>query len=65
MTTDQNAQQSLCQRCLYYDFDEENGQDGCMLYLDEDEAAALYSRKPARCPYVRDYDEYKTVRKQN
>ncbi len=60
-----DPQESMCQRCLYYDYDEESGEDCCQLYLDEDEMVSFIGRRTAHCPYFRDYDEYKTVRKQN
>ena len=62
-----SATQSDCTRCVYYDFDEEYDDYVCNLSLDEDEYVRLsaFGSKRADCPYFRDYDEYKSVRKQN
>ena len=54
-----------CTKCLYYEYDEESGEDFCTLSLDEDEYVAFMNRKSVGCPYYREYDEYSTVRKQN
>lgn len=55
-----------CEDCLYYDYaDDESDEMICTLDLDEDEMERLASGRYQGCPYYRDYDEYKRVRKQN
>ena len=54
-----------CEDCLYFDYDEELDEEICMLDLDEDELERLRTARFSTCPYYRDYDEYKRVRKQN
>ena len=56
---------SNCEDCLYFDSDEETGEEFCALDLDEDEWVRLLSGHTNSCPYYRFYDEYKMVRKQN
>lgn len=53
-----------CESCVYFFSDEEG--EGCALNLDEDEyiAFALRAFPTSFCPYYRDGDEYRTVRKQ-
>lgn len=53
-----------CERCVYYDYDEETDTEGCMMMLDEDEYVRLMTGHYAKCPYFRLYDEYGTARKQ-
>ena len=54
-----------CEECVYYEDDGELA--GCILPLDEDEYAVYAlggERREGGCPYFRDGDEYRTVRKQ-
>ena len=61
MTPDTN-----CEDCLYYDYADDEGDEMiCTLDLDEDEMERLASGRYKGCPYYRDFDEYKRVRKQN
>ena len=54
-----------CESCLFYEYDELTQQYYCDADFDEDEYARhQMSGKTAQCPYYRDGDEYKTVRKQ-
>ena len=54
---------SSCDTCAYYDEDEYG--DFCTLELDEDEYIRFLEDKSVVCPYYKDGDEYKMVRKQN
>ncbi|MBP5289157.1 MAG: hypothetical protein J6Z79_04710 [Clostridia bacterium] len=55
-----------CEECLYYDYADDEGDEMiCTLDLDEDEMERLASGHYKGCPYFRDFDEYKRVRKQN
>ena len=54
-----------CDTCLYYEYDEEYEEYNCVMDLDEDEMERLASGHYKGCPYFRDFDEYKRVRKQN
>ena len=53
-----------CERCLYYEYDEEYDCYICSVCLDEDEMARFMQRKNKKCPYFRLGDEYSIVRKQ-
>lgn len=54
-----------CETCLYLEFDEEFGDYICTVGMDEDESEKLAYSHYSECPFYRDGDEYKTVRKQN
>ena len=54
-----------CDYCAYYAYDEEYDCYFCDMNLDEDEMARFMTKTLSECPYFRDGDEYKTVRKQN
>ena len=56
---------ACCDICLYYDYDEEMGEEVCTQHLDEDEMARYMAGSYKSCPYFRAYDEYKSVQKQN
>ena len=56
-----------CETCLFYEYDELTQQYYCDADFDEDEYARgqqALGKKSVQCPYYRDGDEYKTVRKQ-
>ena len=55
---------SNCESCEFYDYDEEYEAYVCAVKLDEDEMYEFLTRRTARCPYYRYYDEYKSVHKQ-
>ena len=56
---------SCCEFCINYEYDEEFDCYTCIIDMDEDELARLsYSRRQT-CPYFRPGDEYTIVRKQN
>ncbi len=50
---------------MFYDYDEEFGEDVCIANLDEDESVDFMTGRSNECPYYRYYDEYKSVQKQN
>lgn len=52
-----------CESCAYYAFDDEYEDYYCTAALDEDEVYRISQTK--KCPYFRDGDEYKVVRRQN
>ena len=54
-----------CESCAYYYYDEEYECYVCDMDLDEDELQRFISGTARGCPYYRDGDEYKVVRKQN
>ena len=56
---------TLCESCVYFDYDEEYEENVCTINLDEDEAQRFMSGDSKRCSYFRFYDEYKMVKKQN
>ena len=56
---------ACCAICLYYDWDDEMGEEVCTQHLDEDEMARYMAGAYKECPYFRAYDEYKSVQKQN
>ena len=53
-----------CETCQYAYIDEITGEAVCDLDLDEDEAVRLANRPGKECPYYKDGDEYKAVRRQ-
>lgn len=55
---------SICEQCMYYEWDDELEEYSCVMTLDEDELQRFsYSHKS--CPYFRFGDEYQIVKKQN
>ena len=56
---------NCCEYCAYYTYDEEYDCYVCDMNLDEDETARFMTNTFYDCPYFRDGDEYKVVRKQN
>lgn len=55
--------ESMCERCAFYEWDEEFELYSCQMSLDEDEMQRFsYTRK--ECPYFRFGDEYQIVKKQ-
>ncbi|MBQ4109840.1 MAG: hypothetical protein IJC74_03035 [Clostridia bacterium] len=59
-----NKQQTDCETCANYVYDEEFEDYGCQLYLDEDEMNRFLSFPKAVCPYYKFGDEYDIVKKQ-
>ena len=54
-----------CETCEFASYDEATGELICEADLDEDEFYKLLTDKDKRCRFYKNYDEYKTVRKQN
>ena len=62
----ENTVPKNCATCEYYDYlDNENSDMGCTIDMDEDEMWHLRSDSHHSCPYYKQYDEYKSVRRQN
>ena len=55
---------SQCDTCWYYEYDEEWDEEVCRMDLDEDELVRFLSDAYYDCPYYRNGDEYRVVRKQ-
>lgn len=55
----------MCEQCVYYIYDEEEDYYYCSVNLDEDEMYNFLKGNVVHCPYFRDGDDYKIVRKQN
>jgi len=55
----------LCDTCAYQAYDDEYEEYVCEVNMDEDDYLRLMSNGYQKCPYYRDGDEYKMVRKQN
>lgn len=53
-----------CERCWYYDYDEEWDEYSCTMELDEDEAFRYLGGGENRCPYFRAGDDYTLARRQ-
>lgn len=54
-----------CEECENYYYDEESETYCCAMDLDEDEMLHFIIGDFGNCPYFRDNDEYRIVRKQN
>lgn len=57
-------QQSSCESCMYYEYDEDYECYSCSMDLDEDEMVRFLQDQFFNCPYYRQGDEYLVVRKQ-
>ncbi len=53
-----------CDTCAYYIFDEDYEKNVCDAAMDEDDFIRLREGGFKGCPYHRDSDEYKVVRRQ-
>lgn len=53
-----------CDTCANYSYDEEYEEYVCDVNMDEDDLIRFLSSKRERCPYYRNGDEYRVVRKQ-
>ncbi len=62
--TDNMASDNNCTTCLYYLYDDEYEEYICDMDMDEDEYVRLISDSHYECPYYRNGDEYRVVRKQ-
>ena len=57
-------QQSSCDTCSFYSYDEDYECYTCDVNMDEDELVRLMYDSHYSCPYYRNGDEYAVVRKQ-
>lgn len=55
---------SNCEYCAFYVYDEDYDCYVCDQNLDEDDMQRFRSREAAACPFFRDGDEYRMVKKQ-
>ncbi len=55
---------SNCEYCAFYVYDEDYDCYVCDQNLDEDDMQRFRSRAAAACPFFRDGDEYRVVKKQ-
>lgn len=55
----------ICDTCVFYTYDEDEDYYYCSVNLDEDEMYNFIKGTMKSCPYYRDNDDYKIVRKQN
>ena len=53
-----------CDTCAYFEYDEDDEAWYCTVDMDEDDYAALVFGQRKECPFNRDRDEYRIVRKQ-
>lgn len=58
-------QQTSCDSCAYFSYDDEYECYVCEINLDEDEMQRFMQGTFNNCPYYRFGDEYAVVRKQN
>ena len=63
--TPKKKQQSSCDTCVFFDYDEFYGEEVCRADLDEDESVDFMVGRAGQCPFYRFDDEYKSVQKQN
>ena len=64
MAKDKKQIQTSCDMCAYFTYDDEYEEYVCDVNMDEDDMARLYSDKYFNCPFYKNGDEYKVVRKQ-
>ena len=55
----------MCENCIFYVYDDIEDYYYCSVNLDEDEMYSFITNTIKNCPYFRDNDDYKIVRKQN
>jgi hypothetical protein len=53
-----------CDTCANYYYDEEYEEYICDVNMDEDDLVRFLSQERQQCPYYRNGDEYRVVRKQ-
>ena len=53
-----------CTSCTYYVYDDDYEEYVCDIKMDEDEYIRLISDSHYQCPYYRNGDDYRIVRKQ-
>ena len=54
----------ICDDCVHYDCDEEDGSFYCTMDLDEDELERFLRGGSWECPFYRRGDDYATARRQ-
>ena len=59
-----NQSAQSCSSCAYYIYDEEYDEYVCDAAMDEDDYVRLRLEPLYSCPYYRNGDEYRVVRKQ-
>lgn len=59
------ANDSCCEYCLNFEYDDELDCDVCTVDMDMDEVDSLAMSNYKTCPYYRVNNEYKIVEKQN
>ena len=62
--TSRQSGAASCGTCTYYIYDDEYEEYVCDISMDEDEYIRLISDKHYECPYCRNGDDYRIVRKQ-
>ena len=55
---------TICQQCAYLIYDEDYEEYVCDAQMDEDDYSRLSAGGYRNCPYYRNGDEYRVVRKQ-
>ncbi len=58
------SESNSCESCANYVYNEDYEEYECLVSLDEDEYYALMSGSIKSCPYYRNDDEYRIVRRQ-
>lgn len=56
---------SMCETCANYVYDEYEDYYFCQAHMDEDEVGRFLRGSEKNCPYYRNDDDYKLVKKQN
>lgn len=56
--------QTECDTCWNFDYDEEYDEYFCKMDLDEDEYVRIFSSPQGRCPFYRQGDDYTLARRQ-
>ena len=64
MVKKEEEDMSECDTCANYYFDEEFDEYICGVNMDEDDLVRFLSDRRENCPYYRNGDEYRMVRKQ-
>ena len=60
----EKSKETNCDFCAYYMYDEDYDEYVCDVNMDEDDFYRLMSQSRFSCPYYKNGDEYKVVRKQ-
>ena len=57
-------ERASCEMCAFYVYDDEYGAYLCDMDMDEDDYVQMRMEPHSACPYYRNGDEYRVVRKQ-